>query len=458
MGHPHFNQVGMARTFILLSFSAVAAFAATHAAVPTNGPTYSPTYSKNVAPIIQQHCQECHRAGEIAPMSLTNYREVRPYAAAIKEAVALRKMPPWFADPHYGHFANDRGLSQTDIDTLVSWVKAGAPEGNPADLPAPKSFLDGWNIEKPDLVFEMPAPFNVPASGTIEYQYYLIPTHFDHDTWVQMAEVRPGNHKLLHHVIAYVRPPGSKWLAGIKPGAAYVPASKDEGDMRDAEFLVGYAPGLPPTELPEGRAKLIRAGSDIIFEMHYTANGTPGRDRTMIGLKTVSNDAVKERVLTMLAASSKWEIPPGDPNYKVEADFKFGSDARIVALLPHMHLRGKDFLYVAKYPTGETETLLSVPHYSFSWQLAYVPTGDIVVPKGTTIHCAAHFDNSANNPFNPDPTKKITWGQQSWDEMMIGFFDVAFDKNMDAGKLYPPDDKDDEPGKPARVEEAKHSL
>jgi hypothetical protein len=440
----------MTKTLLLLAWIDAAAFGVF--ASP------APTYDKDVAPILQQHCQECHRVGEIAPMSLMTYKETRPYAAAIKEAVALRRMPPWFADPHYGHFANDRALSQSDVDTLVAWVKAGAPEGIAADLPAPRQFLNGWNIEKPDLVFEMPAPFSVPATGTIAYQYYLIPTHFEHDTWVRMAEVRPGNHAVLHHVIAYIRPPGSKWLAGIKAGAPYIPASKEEGDMRDAEFLVGYAPGLPPTELPEGRAKLIKAGSDIIFEMHYTASGSAASDRTAIGLKTVDESAVKERVLTMLAANGNWAIPPGDPNYKVEADFKFANDGRIVALLPHMHLRGKDFEYVAKYPTGESETLLNVPHYSFSWQLAYVPAGDIVVPKGTVIHCTAHFDNSANNPYNPDPTKKVTWGQQSWDEMMIGFFDVAFDKNVDPAKLYPSDERHEKPAKPATVADAKPGL
>jgi hypothetical protein len=441
----------MAKMLLLFSFSAAMALAGT--------PGGTATFNRDIAPIVQQHCQECHRAGEIAPMSLMTYKEVRPYAAAIKEAVALRKMPPWFADPHYGHFANDRGLPQADIDTIVKWVKAGAPEGEAADLPAPRNFLEGWNIAKPDLVMQMPAPFSVPASGTIAYQYYLVPTHFDRDTWVRMAEVRPGNRAVLHHVIAYVRPPGSKWLAGIKPGVAYVPQSKGEGDMRDAEFLVGYAPGLPPTELPEGRAKLIRAGSDIIFEMHYTANGHAATDRTTIGLKTVDASAVKERVLTMLAANGGFAIPPGDPNYKVEADFRFGNDARIVALLPHMHLRGKDFEYVAKYPSGETQTLLKVPHYSFSWQLAYVPAGDIVVPKGTTIHCTAHFDNSANNPYNPDPTRKITWGQQSWDEMMIGFFDVAFDKNMSADKLSAPEEKKgEEPAKSVAISEAKPAL
>ena len=399
------------------------------------GSTESPTFNRDVAPILQEHCQTCHRPGEVAPMPLLTYRQTRPFAAAIKEAVSLRKMPPWFADPRYGHFENDRRLSHKDIDTLVAWAKNGAPEGDAKDLPPPRQFIDGWNIEKPDLVLQMPAEFQVPASGTIDYQYILVPGRFERDTWVQMAEVRPGNRALVHHVVAFVRPPGSKWLAGIKPGVPYVPP-KEESDMGNAGFLVGYAPGLPPTALPPGRAKLIRAGSDIIFQMHYTANGKAGTDQTRIGLKFADDSEVKERVLTLTASNHDFTIPPGEANVQVESSFEFGDATRIVSFLPHMHLRGKDFEYQAIYPTGETQTLLKVPNYSFSWQLVYVPSGDIIIPKGTKLHCTAHFDNSANNPANPDPTKTVQWGDQSWDEMMIGFFDVVFDKNADPRKLF----------------------
>ena len=394
-----------------------------------------PTFDRDVMPILQDNCQTCHRPGEIAPMPLMTYKEVRPFAAAIKEAVALRKMPPWFADSRYGHFENDRSLSQKDIQTIVAWVKNGAPEGDAKDLPPPREFLEGWNIRKPDLVLQMPAPFQVPATGTVEYQYVLIPGKFETDTWVQMAEVRPDNRAVLHHVIAFVRPPGSKWLASIKPGVPFVP-TKEESDMRDAAFLVGYAPGLPPTILPPGRAKLIKAGSDIIFQMHYTTNGHAGTDQTKIGLAFVPAETVKERVLTLAAVNEDFAIPPGAPNYQAESDFEFGTDTRMVALLPHMHLRGKDFEYKVTYPTGESQILLNVPHYSFSWQLVYVPEGDIVIPKGTKLHCTAHYDNSLNNPNNPDATKEVKWGDQSWDEMMIGFFDVAFDKNMKPSKLF----------------------
>lgn len=399
------------------------------------------SYSRDVAPIIQHNCQGCHRAGEAAPMPLTSYKEVRPFAAAIKEAVALKKMPPWFADPHYGKFANDRSLPQHDIDTLVAWVKAGAPEGDPKEMPAAPEYLDGWNIPKPDLVLQMPAAYSVPATGTIDYQYVLIPGKFEKDTWVQMAEVRPGNRAVLHHVIAYVRPPDSKWLPGIKAGVPFVP--DEEGAKGHREFLVGYAPGMPPAILADGRAKLIPAGSDIIFEMHYTTNGKAGTDQTKIGLSFPKSE-VKERVMTIEAANYDFEIPAGAGNYRVDSDFEFGTDARIVSLMPHMHLRGKDFNFEAAYPTGEKQMLLNVPNYSFSWQLVYYPTTDLAMPKGTKIRCVAHFDNSANNPFNPDPTKVIKFGEQSWDEMMIGFFDVAFDKNMDPKKLFPPDPPKDQ--------------
>lgn len=342
-------------------------------------------------------------------MPLLTYQQVRPFAAAIKEAVALRKMPPWFADPHYGKFSNDKSLSQNDIDTIVAWVKTGAPEGDAKDLPPPAQFVDGWNIPKPDLVLEMPAVFSVPATGTIEYQYILVPANFKEDTWVQAAEVRPGDRSVLHHVIAWVRAPGSKWMAGLQPGVPFVPANnKEANSKRDAAFLVGYAPGMPPASLADGRAKLIPAGSDIVFEMHYTTNGKATTDRSKIGLSFPKGD-VKEKVVTLAAANGHFAIPPGDPNYQVNADFEFGSDTKIADLMPHMHLRGKDFQFTATYPTGESQTLLKVPHYSFSWQNVYYPVSDIVVPKGTKLHCEAHFDNSANNPWNPDPSKEVKW-------------------------------------------------
>ncbi len=401
-------------------------------------PPKSVSFSRDVAPILQEHCQSCHRPGEATPMSLMSFREARPWAAAIKEAVATKKMPPWFADPKYGHFANDRSLSARDISTLTGWADTGAQEGNPKDLPKPVSFVTGWNIGKPDREIEMPADFPIPAKGTIDYQYVLIPGGFQTDTWVSSAEIRPGNRALVHHVIAFVRPPGSKWMKDAQPGIPFVPKEGDENGPND--FLVGFAPGVVPEQFPDGRAKEIKAGSDIILQLHYTANGHEGTDRTKVGF-VFAKGPVTERVVTLAATTNKFAIPPGDPNYSVKASFEFGGDARVIDLLPHMHLRGKSFEYRAIYPTGETETLLNVPHYSFSWQLTYKPAKDIVVPKGTKIECIAHYDNSANNPDNPDPTKTVKYGDQSWEEMMFGFFDVVIDAKQDIKTIYPPDPK-----------------
>ncbi len=414
---------------------AVAVWAYAPACLPAATNSSPVTYNKDVAPILQKSCQGCHRPGEAAPMSFLTYKETRPWASAIKEAVALKKMPPWFADPHYGEFSNDRSLAPEEIQTLVRWAETGAAEGKPRDLPKPVKFVDGWNIGKPDAEFEMPAEFKVPASGTVEYQYILIPGNFTEDKWVQRAEVRPGNRAVLHHVIAFVRPPGSKWMKDAQPGVPFVPAKG--GSEGSGEFLVGYAPGTLPEILEPGRAKLIKAGSDFVFQMHYTANGKEGVDRSKIGL-VFATEPVKERVYTLAATNNKFEIPSDDPNYQVDSSFEFGSDAKVVALFPHMHLRGKDFEYRAVYPTGEKQVLLNVPNYSFSWQLSYYPVKDLVMPKGTKIECTAHFDNSANNPYNPNPAKTVKWGDQSWEEMMIGFFDVAIDPNTELKTLFPP--------------------
>jgi hypothetical protein len=394
-----------------------------------------PTFSKEVAPILQQNCQSCHRPGEPAPFSMMSYKETRPWAAAIREAVVGRKMPPWYADPHYGKFANDRTMSQKDVDTIVAWANGGAPEGNPKDLPKPMNFTEGWIIGKPDLAVTMPAKYEVPAQGTIEYQYILVPLRLTEDKWVQMAEVRPGNRALVHHVIAFIRPAGSAWMADAQPGIPYVP--KKGGERGENEFLVGYAPGMPPDILAEGQGKLIKAGSDVILQMHYTANGKAGEDQTTVGM-IFAKEPPKQRVYTIAATTNKFVIPPGDPNYEVDSSFEFGADTHVNRLMPHMHLRGKDFLFRAVYPTGEKQVLLSVPHYDFNWQLVYQPAQDLVMPKGSKLECVAHYDNSPNNPSNPDATKEVRYGDQSWEEMMFGFFDVAVDADKDVQSIMPP--------------------
>ena len=396
------------------------------------------TYSKDVAPIIQERCQGCHRPGEAAPMSFGNFQEVRPWAKAIKDAVLTKKMPPWFADPQYGHFRNDRSLSQGEIDTLVAWVDGGATEGNPKDLPAPKQFLSGWSISKPDLVVEMPQAFEVPASGTIDYQYVIIPLGFTEDHWVQESEVRPGARSVLHHVIAFIREPGSKWGRDKQLGVPFVPQRNDKGDRQgfSGDMLAGFAPGVPPTILQPGQGRLIKAGSDIVLQLHYTANGKVQKDQSKIGL-VFCKEPPRERVMSLAATTNKFVIPAGDPNYRVDAEMELAHEVKLAGLLPHMHLRGKDFDFRLIYPTGETQTLLKVPHYDFNWQLEYLPATDIVIPAGTKVACTAHYDNSANNPANPDATKDVRYGEQSWEEMMFGFFNVAFDAKLDPKELMP---------------------
>ncbi len=418
-----------------LRFSLVALLSALGpaSAAPSNPPAV--TFTRDVAPVLQKNCQGCHRPGEAAPMSFLTYGETRPWAKAIRQAVLQKKMPPWLADPHTGKFSNDRSLTQKESDILTTWVDMGAREGDPADLPKPLKFVEGWNIGTPDAVFEMPVAYNVPAAGTIDYQYIVVPTNLKEDRWIQMAEVRPGNRAVVHHVIAFVRTPGSKWFAGADPGVPVTRQARGGSEGGSGEFLVGYAPGSLPEVLEPGRAKLIKAGSDIVFQLHYTANGKAGVDRSKIGV-IFAKEEPRERVLTVAATNNKFVIPAGDGNYQVDSSFTFKADGIVTGFLPHMHLRGKDFEYRVIYPTGEKETLLRVPRYDFNWQLSYYPAKPLVMPKGTRIECTAHFDNSANNKSNPDPTKEVRWGDQSWEEMMIGFVDVAIDAKSDPMSLF----------------------
>ena len=431
--------------FVCLSiFSVAVASAAT-----------TPTFYKDVLPVLQKDCQTCHRPGEAAPMSLLTYDQARPWAKSIKQAVVTKKMPPWFADEHYGKFSNDRSLPQADIDTLVNWVDAGSPAGKAADAPKPIDWVEGWRIGKPDVVLSMPVAFSVPASGTIDYQYIVVPTGFTEDKYVQMAEARPGNPAVVHHILTFIREPGNPWLRNLKPG---VPFDAREAEKEAAENasrnpraqqgrgqqaisfgdnVAGYAPGTMPDILKPGEAKLIPAGSDIIFQVHYTANGTAGTDISKLGL-VFAKGPVEKRVLSLAVTTANFAIPPGDPNYEVKARMTLQQDATLINMLPHMHFRGKDFTYRVTYPSGESETLLEVPHYDFNWQLTYELAKPKVLPKGTVIDCVAHYDNSPNNRFNPDPTKEVHYGEQTWEEMMFGFFDVSVPMNVSAMDLMMP--------------------
>jgi hypothetical protein len=321
----------------------------------------------------------------------------------------------------------------------VAWANAGAPEGDPKDMPPAKNWVEGWGMPKPDVIFQLPRPFQVPAAGMIEYQYVIIPTGFTKDTWVQAAEARPTDRSVVHHIIAYVREPGSNYFKGQKTGVFFEapPPAQDEKNDSSAlasDFLIGYAPGQPAEILPPGQAKLIKAGSDIVLEVHYTPNGKATTDQTRVGL-ILAKEPPKERVLTLSAVNGTFKIPPGDPNYRVDATFDIPQDVRLISLHPHMHMRGKDFEYRIVFPDGKTDTLLKVPAYNWRWQLWYNLPDPITLPKGSKIECTAHFDNSPNNPENPDPTKTVIWGQMNSDEMMVGFFNLVFDAKLPATNL-----------------------
>jgi hypothetical protein len=419
------------------------------------------TFHKNVEPILQQHCQECHRAGEAAPMSLMTYQEARPWAAAIQESVLTKKMPPWFADPAHGKFQNDRRLNQSEIDTLTAWAHTGAKEGNPGDAPKPREFAAGWSMGKPDVIVEMPRAFQVPASGTVDYQWIVVPTGFTEDKWVSQVEVRPGNKAVVHHIVIDARAPGSKYMKDAKPGVPFSPEgehnpkrTEDKGEgflqfLGGTDEMVGvYVPGGVPYKTGEGQARLIKAGSDLIFQMHYTTNGKAGEDRSRVGL-IFAKEPPKRRVVNTFISNTYLHIPPGDPAREVFANVTVKEDVELLSLFPHMHVRGKTFEYRAVYPTGESQVLLSVPKYDFNWQLTYYLQNPVTLPKGTRIECVATYDNSANNPSNPDPSKDVYWGEQTWEEMLAGFVDFAIPVNMN-----PRDISHDKQPPPAKAEKS----
>jgi hypothetical protein len=402
------------------------------------------TFYRDVLPVLQKDCQGCHRPGEAAPMSFLTYDQTRPWAKAMKTAVLAKQMPPWFADPHVGKFSNDRTLSAAEVDTLVSWADTGAKAGNPKDAPKPIEWVEGWRIGKPDMVVEMPIAFEVPASGTIDYQYIVVPLGLKEDAYIQIAEARPGNPAVVHHILAFIREPGNQMMRDAKPGVPFVPKDHVRTENQTPEqrkrggqggggffgdVLAGYAPGTVPVVMRPGEARLIKAGSDIVLQMHYTANGKPATDKSRVGV-VFSKEKPTNRVMSLAAATNDFEIPAGDPNYKVESKLKLQHDVTMVSMLPHMHFRGKDFEYRVTYPTGEKETLLTVPKYDFNWQLTYELAQPKLLPKGTLIECTAHFDNSANNKYNPDPTKVVHFGEQTWEEMMFGFFEVSVPLNV----------------------------
>ena len=428
-----------------------------HAQAPNRAATDpgAPTFTRDVAPIMFTKCASCHRPGEVAPMALLSFADARPWASAIKQKVSTRAMPPWHADPAHGTFRNDLRLSDREIDTIVKWVDGGAREGDPSALPALPKFPEGWQIGKPDAVFEMTQDFAIPASGEVAYQYFEVPTNFSEDRWMQAGEVRAGDRAHVHHIIVYVKEPTptprpnimvNRPIMSAAPAAAAAPAApvapaapaapRPAAPRVEAaaspvartgdQMLVNWAVGEDAPMFLPGMAKRIPKGSTLVFQVHYTTNGTPGTDKSRVGL-IFAKEPPKREVRTGMILNPLFAIPPGAANHEIQAEATFTEDVNVWSMHPHMHLRGKDMTYTATYPDGRTEIVLRVPKFDFGWQTDYWLAKPLMLPKGSKISVSAHYDNSTANRHNPDPTATVRWGDQTWEEMMIGFFTYTVD-------------------------------
>jgi hypothetical protein len=408
----------------------------------------SPTFTKDVAPIFYKKCAGCHRPGELAPMSLLEYKTARPWAKAIRAAVLTRKMPPWFADARYGEFANDARLSEQEIDTLRAWVDDGAPEGNPRDQPTPPSFVEGWRYGKPDVVIDIGQDFLVPAGKDL-YKYFIVPTNFSEGKWIRVAQVLPGNRKLVHHAHLFVMAEGTApppdpstgqarklgGFAEIEDGLTRVqmdaPVINNAcADSKRLPNLAGFEEGSLATMLPGkppdvydvfgdgSTAKYIPAGAKLRFEIHYAKVAQADTDRTRVGLYLAPQPP--EKPLKRVDLRNRFFlIPAGAASHEVKRCYDVEQDKLLVAITPHMHFRGKDATYELLHVDGRREILLAVPHYSFDWQLQYQFKTPVLMEKGSRMEVTFHYDNSINNPANPDPGKAIRWGDRSEDEMMV---------------------------------------
>ena len=428
-------------------------------------PAGAPTFSKDVAPIFYKNCTVCHRPGEIAPMSLLTYTDARPWTRSIATNITRGTMPPWHADPAHGEFLNDRRLSQADKDTIVRWVSAGAPEGNPVDLPAQPVYPDGWAIGKPDAIFALGEDYPVSATGTIDYKYFEVPTNFTEDKWIQAFEVKPGEPSVVHHVIVYARPPqrprpaaaanaapaGGAPAAGAPAGGApanaqrrqapftFAPNMEEPDDVKAGAaregvpndrpapeggtgmFVGGYTPGQAVRMFQPGSALRLPAGSTLVFQMHYTANGKPSHDRSKIGF-VFAKEAPKQEAIIGALVNQNFTLPAGPASTKVDAEMTINQDMILWSLLPHTHVRGRKWEIQATYPDGRSEVILAVPNYDFNWQTDYVFKQPLKLPKGTVLHSSAWYDNSTANKSNPNPKSDVHWGEQTWEEMQFTAF------------------------------------
>jgi mono/diheme cytochrome c family protein len=362
------------------------------------------TFARDVLPILQRKCQACHRPGQIGPFPLLTYEDAADHAATLREVVVQKRMPPWHADPRHGKFLNDRSLTAVELRTIAAWVAAGTPRGDPKDAPPPVVWPKEWRIGTPDTVLSMPKEMDVPAEGVLPYQSFIVPTGFGEDRWVTKAEVRPGDARVVHHVLIYVRLPGKEIYQLDGTSSAFA----------------GWVPGDMPFEHPPGMAVKIPKEADLQFEIHYTPNGKATKDRTSIGLVFAKEPPARESRMNIFAKLAI-RIPAGAPHHREESTLPFRQDVRILSALPHMHVRGKSWKYEAVYPDGRVETILNVPRWDFNWQSIYRFDPPVFLPKGSKLRAVAHWDNSDNNPANPDPSKDVRWGLQTWEEMMNGW-------------------------------------
>ncbi len=401
------------------------------------------TYSNQIVRIFNEHCVVCHREGQIGPFTLTSYEDAAGWAEMINEVVQERRMPPWHADPRYGEFVNDCRLSDEEMAMIDAWADSGAPEGDVSDLPEPPEFAEGWMIPEPDEVIYMPLTFDVPAEGTVDYQNFVVDPGWTEDKWVTAMEPKPGNPAVVHHIVMYVIPPKgvSKYYSADLPKTAL-------------DWFASFAPGLRPPVLPEGTARFIPAGSKLNFQMHYTPNGTAQSDRSCVGIKFADPETVRREVAVQHAGNHNFVIPAHANNHEVESWYEFGEESLLWSVSPHMHVRGKDFKYTLIYPDGTEEIVLDVPQYDFGWQTTYIFAEPKRVPKGSKLHCVAHYDNSEDNLNNPDPTIDVRLGPQTWEEMMYGWFEICLaDQDIIAERLAgPPDPQERMKESLARIE------
>ena len=389
---------------------------------PVEKPTV--TYAKQISRIFQNNCVECHRDGEIGPFVLDDYEESVGWGDMIVETIDNGRMPPWHADPNHGSFLNQRGLSDADKELVRQWVDDGTPFGDAADLPEKRTFTPGWQLPRaPDLVVEMrQEPFKIPADETVDYQYFVVDPEFKEDKWISAAEVVPGNRSVVHHSIVFIRP-------------------RDGLELPDIGWLGAYVPGQTNIKYDPTRARFVPAGSKLVFQQHYTPNGTPQTDITKVGLVFADPDEVTDELQTYMAIDRQFEIKPNDPAHQVNTRLgRFPKDGTLLSIAPHMHFRGKSFTATMKMKNnGKSksgkEILLNVPEYDFNWQHIYQFSEPVPLADVGSITAEIVFDNSAANPFNPDPEKYVTWGDQTWEEMAIGFFDISVPRKRDNDQL-----------------------